>query len=109
MGSSTEDEEFEQIKYEVETFVSELMEEVCKLDSRFEGHLEKTGSTYEKVKIGPPDEYNFLWVLKYFTDEWLDIELVDSQLSDQAIDCDSCLEGFTRLKMRGSIVDTSRM
>ena len=101
LGAMSEDEEFEQIKCDVETFVIELMKEVCKLDSRFEGHLEKTGSTYEKVKVGPPDEFDFMWVLEYFTDKWLDTEFcVGSQTSNQKFEGDDCIGGFLRKKVR---------
>ena len=73
----------------MDDYLSALLHEVVKMDDRFEGTLFKSGSTREGAKTGFPDEFDYMWQMSRFTDEWLDVESFNV----------SELDGFRLLKV----------
>ena len=67
-----EDEsEAELIREKLERFVINILTEVEKRDKRFQGTLVKSGSVYEGVKVGRPDEFDFMIRIDSLTDKLL--------------------------------------
>lgn len=55
-----DEDETELIQEKLERFVINILTEVEKRDKRFQGTLIKSGSVYEGVKVGQPDEFDFM-------------------------------------------------
>lgn len=55
-----DEDEAELIQEKLERFVINILTEVEKRDKRFQGTLIKSGSVYEGVKVGRPDEFDFM-------------------------------------------------
>lgn len=55
------------VRDQVEQFFREVVAEVGKLDSRFEGTLICSGSMYENVRIGRPNEFDYMVELTSFS------------------------------------------
>ena len=55
-----DEDEAELIQEKLERFVINILTEVEKRDKRFQGTLIKSGSVYEGVKVGRPDEFDYM-------------------------------------------------
>lgn len=55
-----DEDEAELIQEKLERFAINILTEVEKRDKRFQGTLIKSGSVYEGVKVGRPDEFDFM-------------------------------------------------
>ena len=71
-------EESEQVTRSLEDFVMALLERIGHVDQRFVGTIIKSGSSYEGVKVGHPDEYDFMCSLTNFSQLVKELEYVDS-------------------------------
>ena len=61
--------EAELIREKLERFVINILTEVEKRDKRLQGTLIKSGSVYEGVKVGRPDEFDFMIRIDSLTDK----------------------------------------
>lgn len=61
--------EAELIREKLERLVVNILSQVEKRDERFQSTLIKSGSVYERVKVGKPDEFDFMIRINSLTDK----------------------------------------
>lgn len=70
------DGENQEIKIYVENFVECIAKRIGELDYRFQGTVITSGSVYEGVKIGYPDEFDYMINLEKFSDNVADFRQI---------------------------------
>lgn len=79
--------EIEEIRSAVEKYASAILKRVAQLDPRFEASIYPAGSIVENVKVGYPDEFDFMCVLTKYQHVIECLEYIDEDV------------GFARAKL----------
>ncbi|CAF1332800.1 unnamed protein product [Didymodactylos carnosus] len=87
VASDGSEDESQEILLAIENYVSIMLQRISQLDHRFQSKIILTGSSYESVKVGYPNEFDLMCSLSNF-----------SPLVDELEQCNE--QGFVRIKTK---------